>query len=267
MERIVAWYPLAQTRWPSRRWLGSTTWVDGARIFARIAPDGDDAFPPILMLHGLVVSGSYFRPIARELDARFRLFVPDLPGFGRSTATAIHDLDEMVRLLDAWMEVHALERVVIVANSLGCQLATLLAVRCPHRVAGLIMVAPTTDPQTRGPLGMMLRGLKDIPRERQSLWMIWIPDFFSSGPMRALKSLMIGLRDRQLERLPAVKQPLLSVAGERDPICPVPWVEHFATLVDNGRSMVIPQAAHAMNYSAPKDLARIIVDLVEARSG
>lgn len=236
-------------------------------MFARIAPEGEPSVPPILMLHGLVVSGAYYRPIARYLDRRYRLYIPDLPGFGRSEAQTHHDLDELVDLLDEWMEIHNLDQAIVVGNSLGCQVATLLAVTYPHRVASLVMVAPTPDPATGGPIGMIARGLLDIPRERFSLWQIWIPDFLSAGPIRAIRGLMMTLRDPQLERLPAVTQPVVAVAGGRDPICPVPWVERFSQMVDNGTCVVLPDAAHAMNYGAPRELARIISDLIERRRG
>lgn len=263
--RKIAWYPLTAKRWPPRHWIGSTTWVAGTRIFARIAPDGDPGLPPILMLHGLVVSSSYFRPIAHHLDDRYRLYIPDLPGFGRSTTGNVDDLDALVDVLVAWMDVHGLDAPVVVGNSLGCQVATLLAARYPERVSRLVMVAPTMDPDVRGPLHTMLRGLRDIPRERPGLWRIWIPDFFLAGPVRALRWLMISLRDDQRGRMPAVAQPLVAVAGERDPICPVPWVKRFAGAASHGRLVVIPGAPHAMNFSAPAELARIIGDLVENR--
>ena len=266
-SRIVSWSPMTAKRWPTRKWIGSETWVDGTRIFARIAPGQTVDSPPILMLHGLVVSSSYFRPVAHHLDERFSLYIPDLPGFGRSSAGAVRDLDGMIDALFAWMDVHGLESPVVMANSLGCQVASLLATRHPERVSALVMVAPTMDPSVSGPIGVTLRGLRDIPRERQSLWRIWIPDFLLAGPVLALRWLMISLRDDQLSRLPRIRQPGVAVAGERDPICPVSWVRAFAGKVPRGRIEVIPGAPHAMNYSAPDALARIVADLVENGDG
>ena len=259
-QRSLTWYPLTEKRWPAREWVGCVTDVDGVDVFARIAPNGDPDLPPVVMLHGLVVSSSYFRPIARYLDARMRLYIPDMPGFGRSGCGRIHDIPELTAMVDRWMGLHGLERAVIVGNSLGCQVATSLAVSYPDRVSRLIMVAPTADPATGGPIGMMLRGLRDIPRERTSLWRIWIPDFFLAGPVRALKTLVHLLRDPQEARLPRVRQPVVCVAGERDPICPIGWVRRFANLVPDGRCIVIPNAAHAMNYSAPGELGRVITE-------
>lgn len=264
-HRRIAWWPLRERGWPEREWLGSATWVDGERIFARIAPVGPDGAPPVVMLHGLVVSGAYFRPIAKELDAHFPLYIPDLPGHGKSTATRTRDLGEMAAVIDRWMEIHSLRGAVVVSNSLGCQIGTMLAVRHAHRVSRLVMVAPTMDPAVDSPLGVIWRGLLDIPRERQSLWRTWIPDFLACGPLWALRGLRVSLRDPQPERLPRVTQPVLAIAGERDPICPVPWVERFATLTPAGRCEMIAGAAHAMNYSAPEALGRIITGEMRVR--
>jgi pimeloyl-ACP methyl ester carboxylesterase len=100
---------------------------------------------------------------------------------------------------------------------------------------------------------------------RQSLWGIWIPDLLACGPLRAIRSLLASLRDPQPERLPQVTQPVLAIAGERDPICPVAWVERFAALGHNGLCEVIPGAAHATNQSAPEALERIVVGEMRAR--
>lgn len=262
-RRIAVW-PLDEARWPRRGWLGSMTWVEGNRMFARIAPDGPSGATPMLLLHGLVVSGSYFRPIAHYLDDQHPLYIPDLPGYGRSRAAGHYSLLGLVRILDDWMEIHGLRDTIVVANSLGCQIATLLAERYPRRVGKLVMVSPTMDPEVSGPIGVMWRGLLDIPRERQSLWRIWIPDFFACGPIDALRGLMQSIRDPQLDRLPGIRQPLVAVAGERDPVCPTSWVEHYASLPHAGTFHMIPGAAHAMNYSAPDALGEIISSAVDA---
>lgn len=265
--RTIAWYPLTESRWPSRHWIGCDTWIRDTRIFARISHAGCTIERPILMLHGLVVSGSYFQPVARYLEHRFRIFIPDLSGFGRSSTDRVYSLEQTVDLLDQWMAIHELDETVVVANSLGCQIATLLAVRYPHRVSRLVMVAPTMDPETNGPIGLVLRGVKDIPRERVGIWRIWIPDFLAFGPIRALKSLFQALSDPQLQRLPHVVQPMLGIAGEHDPICPVPWVHRYVDLAHNGETVVIPAGSHAMNYSSPEALARIIVELLDSTQG
>jgi 2-hydroxy-6-oxonona-2,4-dienedioate hydrolase len=40
--------------------------------------------PALILVHGLVVSSRYMVPIAELLSAHYRVYVPDLPGFGKS---------------------------------------------------------------------------------------------------------------------------------------------------------------------------------------
>lgn len=261
-ETRISWYPLRGKLWSKSSWLGSDTWINGHRLFARMSLGSGIGGPPLLMLHGAVVSGAYFGPIARRLRNSCPMYIPDMAGFGRSESTGMLSLENHVELLDRWMGIHDLRQTVVVANSTGCQVATLLATRYPDRVARMVLVAPTMDPATGGIVGLMWRGLIDIPRERQRLWTIWLPDFFASGPVRAFHSLFEALRDPQPERLGEVRQPSVCVSGERDPICPPRWVKSMAARLPAAQAVVLPGAPHAMNFSSPDALARIILSMV-----
>jgi pimeloyl-ACP methyl ester carboxylesterase len=261
------WGALSERGWPERGWIAERMTLDGETWFARLDPEGDPGLPPIVMVHGLVVSGAYFRPVAMHLDRRYRLFIPDLPGFGRSSATHIWSLPELATGLARWMEAHEIGPAVLVGNSLGCQIATLLAATRPELVAGLVLVAPTMDPAAGGPLGMMLRGAIDIPRERQSLWRIWIPDLMRCGPWRGLATLVRSWQDEQVARLPGIAAPALIVGGERDPIAPPRWIEEMEGGLPRARALILPGSPHAMNYSRPRDLARAIDTAVSGYVG
>ena len=52
--------------------------------------------------------------------------------------------------------------------------------------------------------------------------------------------------------------PTLVVRGERDPIVPQYWAEEVARILPRGRLAVVPEAGHALNYSRPHDLARLV---------
>src|SRR5690349_660164 len=100
--------------------------VDGLSLHVSVSGTG----APVVLVHGFGVSGTYMLPLAEALAERFSVFVPDLPGYGRSehpdTPLGVAALaDALTGCLDAL----GLERPVLVANSLGCQVVTELAVR------------------------------------------------------------------------------------------------------------------------------------------
>jgi pimeloyl-ACP methyl ester carboxylesterase len=73
--------------------------------------------------------------------------VIDLPGFGLSGDPGrVLDVTEHADHLADWLEMAGLPPVVVLGNSFGCQVAVELAVRHPHRIAGLVLVGPTVDP-------------------------------------------------------------------------------------------------------------------------
>ena len=51
---------------------------------ARLAFAGHGAGPPLLSVHGVMISGELFEPVLARLAARHRVIVPDLRGHGRS---------------------------------------------------------------------------------------------------------------------------------------------------------------------------------------
>src|SRR5262245_52027362 len=95
---------------------------------------------PIVLVHGFGVSGTYMLPLARELAGRFSVFVPDLPGYGRSDRPETPlGVDGLAAALAACLDALGLERPVLVANSFGCQVVTKLAATRPDRAGRLVL--------------------------------------------------------------------------------------------------------------------------------
>lgn len=253
------WSPSRERGWHYPRWAheilddGEATW------FARMARAEKTTLPPVVLVHGVVVSGAYFQPVAEHLHGEFHLYVPDLPGTGRSRARdGVWGIERLADGLARWMDLHELRDAVLVSNSIGCQVLTMLAEKRPELARALILVSPTMDPDIGSSIQVMWRGLKDMPRENAGLWKIWLPDLVRTGPLCGIKLLRLALRDRQLARLDQVTVPAIVVGGERDPIAPPGWVRTMASRLPCGRAVIIPGAPHAMNFTSPRHLARII---------
>src|SRR4051812_8359907 len=85
---------------PERFW--ST--VHGLRTYGRAYRHGHEP-PPVVLVHGVGVSGRYMLPTARELAPHHPVFVPDLPGFGRSEKPPhIYNVAELADALAGWMQ-------------------------------------------------------------------------------------------------------------------------------------------------------------------
>ncbi|MBA3416014.1 MAG: alpha/beta hydrolase [Chloroflexia bacterium] len=215
--------------------------------------------PPVVLVHGLGVSSRYMVPTARRLARFFPTYAPDLPGFGRSgrPKPALR-LPELADALVAWLDAVGLERPVLIANSLGCQIVVDLAVRHPARLSGAVLVGPTGDPEAAGLLGMFARLLADVPREPLSALPLQAFDYLTAGPLRDFRTAREMVCDPFVAKLPRVPHPVLVVRGERDPIAPQRWAAEIVALLPAGELAVVPGAAHIVNYSHPAALVALV---------
>ncbi|MEV1027073.1 alpha/beta hydrolase [Streptomyces sp. NPDC050264] len=222
-----------------------------------------DSIPALVLVHGLGLSGRYFVPLARRFAARgAAVLVPDLPGNARSRAAAARapGVTQLALALAHWHRRLSLGPTLLVANSVGCQVAAAFAARNPHMVSGLVLVGPALDPGASGrrQFGQLLC---DVPREPVRLLGVAASDYLVTGPLRCAASFRRALRDSAESfeaNLAQVRVPTLVVRGEGDPIASRSWIRRVACLVDDGRTAEIPGAAHAAHYSAPDAMATLI---------
>ena len=214
----------------------------------------------LVLVHGYGMSSRYMVPLAQNLARDFRVYAPDLPGFGRSDKPKrVLDVPDLADSLAAWMTALGLGPAVLIGNSLGCQVAVEFALRQRERVACLVLQGPTPDPAARTARQQVLRQVLNS-RYDGSPRMGWIAlsDFMRAGPHRLLLTLRHLLRHRIEERLTEVPIPALVLRGTRDPVVPRPWAQRAAHLLPQGRLIEVAGAAHVMNFHAPERFARVV---------
>jgi 2-hydroxy-6-oxonona-2,4-dienedioate hydrolase len=223
---------------------------------------GDEGFP-VVLVHGLGVSSRYMIPTAVLLAPHRQVYAPDLPGFGRSEKSErALNVTELADALSAWMEEVGIPRAVLLGNSIGCQVVADLALRRPHAVERIVLVAPTVDAEARTVFRSFARLLMDVPRERLSLPFIALLDYLQAGLGRTAHTFAYALQDRLEEKLPNVTHPALVVRGSRDPIVPERWAAEVSGLLPAGRLAVVLDAAHAVNHNSPEALTEIVLNFL-----
>ncbi|GAC1425152.1 MAG: alpha/beta hydrolase [Ktedonobacteraceae bacterium] len=220
--------------------------------------------PSIVMVHGLATSNTYMLPTALELVSSYHIYIPDLPGFGKSTKPAqVFDISQLADTLAQWMQAIGLDRATLLGNSLGCQVIAQFALRYPTCIERAILVGPSMDPQALTARQEFMRWVANIPFEPAHLFPIMIGDFFHTGIRRTVRTLRYGLQDHIHEHLPHVQVPTLIVRGSHDTVVPQRWAEEATNLLPNGKLVVIAGAAHDVNYNSPKQLANVVRGFME----
>ena len=119
----------------------------GANIFCRVAGDG----PPVVLLHGYPQTGVMWHRIAPTLAETHRVVIPDLRGYGWSSAPrsddehAVYSKREMAKDVTDVMEALGHVRFAVVGHDRGARVTYRLALDEPGRVSRLAVldIVPT----------------------------------------------------------------------------------------------------------------------------
>lgn len=129
----------------------------------------------MLFIHGFISSSSFwtetvFPNFSESTKSKFRLLAIDLLGFGRSPkpTDSLYTLREHLDMIErSVIEPYKVQSFHIVAHSLGCILALALAVKHPHAVKSLTLLAPVRMDRAR---------ILPLPESRSSIW--WNREIF-----------------------------------------------------------------------------------------
>ncbi|WP_435221117.1 alpha/beta fold hydrolase [Streptomyces sp. Tue6028] len=280
--------------------LRETTYdVAGRKIFAAETGDG----PPVLLLHGggPGASGvSNYRRNIGELAKEYRVIVPDLPGYGRSTK-GIDSADPFGFLSDhirGLLDELGLHKAHLVGNSYGGACALRLALDTPDRVDRMVLMGPGGIGTTRalptpglnsllnyytgqGPSRLKLEkfirhylvfNAAEIPdsavdeRYRASI----DPEVVASPPLQrpsgpnALRTLwkMDFTRDARLDRLPV---PTLVLWGANDKVNRPSGGRTLAARMPNCDLYVAANTGHWVQFERAALFNRICADFLAGR--
>lgn len=250
-----------------RKLWSSTVWVNGLPMHTLVSAEPlPSELPPVVLVHGLALSGQYMVPTAELLAPHYRVYVPDFPGFGDSgKPDRALDVPGLADMLAAWMSAAGLERAMLLGNSFGCQIIAELAARYPERVERAVLQGPTTPPADRSWLWQFIRWQQNSPYNPPEMGRIADSDYLKCGIVRALLTFEFSLRDRIEEKLSRIRAPVLVVRGALDPICHQDWAEAVTRQLLQGRLVVIPDVAHTLVFTAPSELVAVTRQFFDAQ--
>ena len=132
--------------------------VNGIQLF--VVSEGTGV--PVVVVHGAAALGHYYtRPLMDSLAREFQVIGYDQRGCGRSSDLPMHEITADAHLadLEGLRRVLGLERLNLVAHSLGAYLALLYAARHPETTGSLVLAAtaPPFIPEMMEAFGLAFR--------------------------------------------------------------------------------------------------------------
>ena len=282
-------------RWAARQWLALERGRAGLRL--RRATVAGFTMPyleggggePLVLVHGFGGDKDNFTRIAGYLTPRFRVVVPDLPGFGEATRDpqARYHIDAQVERLRAFIGELGLGSVHLAGNSMGGFIAAQYAATHPDAVRSLWLIdaagtalARATDVIARyvasGEMPLLVRRAADYPALlravthrppllpyslRHELARRAVDDY-------ALHSRIfreIGIESPTLEdRLAAIRAPTLIVWGREDRILNAAAAPAMQALIPRSRLVLLERTGHLPMVERPRATADAFLAFVAA---
>ncbi|SNS45105.1 Pimeloyl-ACP methyl ester carboxylesterase [Geodermatophilus saharensis] len=203
--------------------------------------------PRLVVVPGLGLDGRSWSRLRRRVPADVVL----LPGMGRSAP--VPPLDDLAAALRAALGAGP---VVLAGHSQGCQVVA--AAAGDPRVAGVVLLGPTTDPRLRSPARLARWWLRTALREPWWQLPLVLAQWLGTGP-RAMRALWrVAAPDRIEDRLAAVGVPVTVVRGTRDRLCRADWARQVAAAAPRGRVVEVPGAAHMTVQTHPGEVAAVL---------
>lgn len=213
---------------------------------------------PLLFLHGVGNQGSSWFEVAPAFAANYRVVVPDLPGHGES-APAAGDLPMATIVAGAerlLLEATAERKAVVVGNSMGAWIATLLALKHPDRVERIVLVnggalpgdpgSPSLLPQNREQAAQLMALLRDPAAPPLPDWLL--DDLVRrapTGPTARLTRDLPGLvANLLIGRLGEVTTPADLLWGASDQLMKVAYAERMAAQLPAARLTLLDHCGH-----------------------
>jgi poly(3-hydroxyalkanoate) depolymerase len=255
--------------------------VGGRRLRVAVRP-GTGGAPPLLVCNGIGTPLEALAPFTAALDPAITVVRFDVPGAGGSPPTRLpYSVPWLARLAGRMMTALGYGRFDVLGISWGGGLAQQLAAQYPRRCRRLVLVATSTGSLMIPARPRILLHLSSPRRHRDPVHAARIagtvyggalrhrPELAApvtgSGPQASrrgyLYQLLASAGWTSLPWLRLIKQPTLILAGDDDPIIPLPNARLMAALLPAARLHVYHDG-HLGLLTRAGELARLVSDFL-----
>jgi pimeloyl-ACP methyl ester carboxylesterase len=228
--------------------------------------------PAVVFLHGAGGGHQHWLYPVRDLSWS-PSYAPDLPGHGRSEGVAADTVSSYGDWTVAFLDALGQDRAVLVGHSMGGAIAMDVALRYPHRVAGLGLVASGARLRVAPAI---LEGLR-----QDKGGTVRLLTEYTYGP--EVTDEMLRLGRRQLDETPAdvlvqdftacdrfdvmervghLTAPTLVVCGTKDRMTPIKYSIYLRDRIAGASLQLVEGAGHMVMVERPQAVVRALSDFL-----
>ena len=198
--------------------------------------------PPIILIHGLSASSTWWAHNVEELTREHRVYLFDLPGFGSMRRHNRFVLAESAVWLASVMAELGMPRADLLGHSMGGVVVLGLAAAHPELIRRLVLVAPAVGLKNSALVQLMALAA-EARYSRPALFPVMLRDALRAGPFTIVRA---GRELLMTERpvVDSIHAPTLLVWGDRDAVVPVSVGRTLRSEMPNSRLLLLHGAGH-----------------------
>ncbi len=274
-------------------------------VYELTAPVDNLKQPILVFVHGWLLSRHYWQPIVELLKSEYQCLIYDARGFGESIATTVstssntfnnhYSLSAYAQDLKYLLENLEIKQAWVIGHSLGGSVALWSADIYPQVVEGVICLNAgggiylKEEFERFRNVGQQLvkfrpGWLRNVPllnvlfsrmMVARPLKLKWgrqrIIDFIQADEKAALGALLESTTETEVHLLPQLvsrlKQPVYFIAGEKDRVMEIKYVNHLASFhqlftSEDSNVFEIPNCGHLAMIEAPEEVFAIITKVL-----
>lgn len=234
---------------------------------------------PLVLIHGLLDSAFGFRKLIPYLDKKYKLFIIDIPGFGKSQLPRVkylYQVDIFARMIYRTLENLNLQNIVLCGHSMGGLISQHIALLDSHnkRIEKLILLSTGGIPH---PKRDEMRALL-FPSEQDEVTRLLQHLYYKETPMpsRLIRKTLVHawnsleykyLAENTIEReheiffgkeARKIKIPTTIISGKQDVITSPDSMKTLKSYIKGSKLFLLEHARHAIHLEKPRDISDII---------
>jgi pimeloyl-ACP methyl ester carboxylesterase len=240
---------------------------------------------PLLLIHGVMITGEMFEPVLAQLATEHRVIVPDLRGHGRSRAlpppyTVAQLAADLVPVLDQL----GVRSAAVLGYSQGGAVAQQFALDHPERCERLVLgctyafnmgsfrerIEGHLVPLFIHALGMrrfakliLSQGMKQLSAERAA----WVQRLIAQqDDALIVQAWRAAMAFDSRRRLSEIKCPTLVIAGANDAAVPLYHAEQLHDGIVGSELVRVADANHTFIWSQSDEFTRVTEEFLTARA-
>ncbi len=239
--------------------------------------------PPIVLLHGFCETHEIWSDFIAPLAKKFRVIIPDLPGFGSSPALSdSFTIDDVGHAVAHWLTDMGINRSLVIGHSLGGYVTLSLAAHHPQLLQGfgLFHASAYADSQERkdsrnkiisfvtshGVAPFIDTFVPSLFFDKSSLDIQTVHKIAAGTKKDTLIGYTAAMRDRPDRTFILSKSQLskLIIAGAGDMLVPIEASREMGKMSQKSSFYELPKVAHMGFFEAKTDCQLIITRFAEA---